>query len=54
VTLWTHWLDGLDRKYLFVAVLAFVIAIVGLWQHYAKAAKGKAAQTQSRVNELED
>jgi predicted cation transporter len=34
--LWAQWLAGLDRPFLFLLILPFVIAVVGLWAEYTR------------------
>ena len=31
---WTQWLSSLDRSFLFLLILPFVVAAVGLWAAY--------------------
>jgi hypothetical protein len=31
---WSEWLSGLDRSFLFLLILPFVVAAVGFWAHY--------------------
>jgi hypothetical protein len=39
VGLWLEWLAGLDRSFLFLLILPFVVAAVGLWAEYAERRK---------------
>ena len=32
--LWSQWFDQLDRTFVFLLVLPFVVAVVGLWSAY--------------------
>ena len=32
--LWSQWFDQLDRTFVFLLVLPFVVAVVGLWAAY--------------------
>lgn len=32
--LWSRWLSELDRGFIFLLVLPFVVALVGLWSTY--------------------
>ncbi len=34
--LWAAWFAGLDRGFVFLLVLPFVVAIVGLWASYLR------------------
>jgi len=34
--LWTRWFSQLDRSFLFLLILPFVVAAVGLWAHYSE------------------
>jgi hypothetical protein len=38
---WFQWLQSLDRAYLFLAVLPFVVIVVGLWSKYSNSTKDK-------------
>ena len=37
--LWTQWFAQLDRSFLFLLILPFVVAAVGLWAHYLQGSK---------------
>jgi hypothetical protein len=34
--LWAQWFSQLDRSFLFLLILPFVVAAVGLWAEYAE------------------
>jgi len=34
VDLWAQWISGLDRSFLFLLILPFVVAAIGLWSEY--------------------
>jgi hypothetical protein len=34
--LWAQWFDGLDRSFLFLLILPFVVAAVGLWAEHSR------------------
>ena len=31
---WQRWFDAVDRSFLFLLILPFVVAAVGLWAHF--------------------
>jgi hypothetical protein len=31
---WSAWFSQLDREFVFLLVLPFVVAVIGLWAHY--------------------
>jgi hypothetical protein len=37
---WAHWFSQLDRSFLFLLILPFVVAAVGLWAHFRDGDKG--------------
>ena len=37
--LWAQWFAQLDRSFLFLLILPFVVAAVGLWAHYVRGSK---------------
>jgi hypothetical protein len=36
LALWGEWFSQLDRSFLFLLILPFVVAAVGLWAEYAR------------------
>ena len=38
---WAEWFEQLDRTFVFLLVLPFVVAIVGLWAAYRDRGKGE-------------
>ena len=36
LALWWDWLASLDRSFLFLLILPFVVAVVGLWAEHRK------------------
>jgi hypothetical protein len=38
---WAQWFEQLDRTFVFLLVLPFVVAIVGLWAAYRDRNKGE-------------
>ena len=34
--LWAAWFAGLDRVFIFLLVLPFVVAVIGLWASYVQ------------------
>lgn len=42
-SLWLRWLDSLDRSFLFLLILPFAVAVVGLWSELRKPAGGQGA-----------
>lgn len=41
--LWVRWFQSLDRAFLFLLILPFVVAVVGLWSDLSRARKDKRA-----------
>ena len=39
--LWMNWFSQLDRSFIFLLVLPFVVAAVGLWAHYSEQRSNK-------------
>ena len=40
---WIEWFQSLDRTFLFLLILPFVVAVVGLWSELSPARKDKRA-----------
>lgn len=40
---WVQWFQSLDRTFLFLLILPFVVAVVGLWSEFARSRKDKRA-----------
>ncbi len=40
---WVQWFQSLDRTFLFLLILPFVVAVVGLWSDLSRARKDKRA-----------
>lgn len=41
--IWAQWFQSLDRSFLFLLILPFVVAVVGLWSDLSRARKGRRA-----------
>jgi hypothetical protein len=41
--LWVQWFRSLDRTFLFLLILPFVVAVVGLWSNLSRARKDRRA-----------
>jgi hypothetical protein len=39
---WAHWFQSLDQSLLFLLILPFVVAIVGLWNYLSREGKPKS------------
>ena len=46
---WSEWIGSLDRSFVFLLVLPFVVAIVGLWAEYRDRARSRPEQTEQRI-----
>ena len=42
--LWTQWFQSLDRTFLFLLILPFVVGVVGLWSELARSRKEKGTR----------
>jgi hypothetical protein len=40
--LWAQWFAQLDRSFLFLLILPFVVAVVGLWAEYREKGSGRS------------
>ncbi len=40
---WIQWFQSLDRAFLFLLILPFVVAVVGLWSELSRARKDQPA-----------
>jgi len=36
LSLWLQWFAGLDREFVFLLALPFVVAVIGLWAAYLR------------------
>jgi len=42
--LWLQWFQSLDRSFLFLLILPFVVAVVGLWSEWINSKNGKRSE----------
>jgi hypothetical protein len=45
---WLAWLSGLDRGFIFLLTLPFVVALVGLWSAVAEKEEQREAEARER------
>lgn len=41
---WAHWFASLDREFIFLLGLPFVVAIIGLWSAWSEEEESREAQ----------
>ena len=54
IGMWLQWFDQLDRTFVFLLALPFVVAVVGLWAAYRERERDEAQSRPARSRAIDE